>query len=104
MMRATWSTEPPAGNTAITLTGFVGQFCARACGAAPAPSSNASAVSAIRIVFIGHSVRGAGHGPAGKIPDRSARHGKDNTRRAGIALRGSAPSFGLDAECDEEAR
>src|SRR5205809_934396 len=45
-MRATWSTEPPAGKTAISLTGFDGQVCAIAAGATAAASAKVRATQA----------------------------------------------------------
>jgi len=42
-MRATWSTDPPGGNTAMIFTGFVGHVWAWA--------ANASAAIAAMMIF-----------------------------------------------------
>src|SRR5258706_1205475 len=50
-MRATWSTDPPGGKTAISLIGFTGhKFCARAPGETAASIAAASAKKKARFI------------------------------------------------------
>src|SRR5258705_13970313 len=50
-MRATWSTDPPGGKTAISLIGFTGhKFCARAPGETAASNAAGSAKKKARFM------------------------------------------------------